>query len=299
MKISSYLILLSVLLKIIFGFNSFADENRTSLNNWIEIKDNDGSESGSMVLISFDKQNENFILNAEITGSDTDTDFSFPSFGEFPVNQTEPTIDNCDFTGGWIGTTDQGNEIIFLVNNISDINRIQIDVVLNTRSCNKNFGTGFSGEVGAITDNRFRISDIVVCGVRLGINGVFTTCNDIEGEWFFYCPSCGSASGTWNAALDVNAPQKITGFNVISGDAQVSLSWVNPPDTDLKGIRVQRSQTSPPLTPDEGTTVFNSLSSGFVDACVSNGKQYFYTAFAFDKVSNFSQGVNITVTLGF
>ena len=295
MKTKSFL--LTFLFEIVFAVGVFADSDKTFLNNWIEIKNNNVNERVSASHVRFDEENEEFVLNAEIGESNADIESSFSGFGQSSIIQSNPTTDNCDFTGGWVGTTDQGKEIIFIVSNISDITRIQIDVILNSRSCNKNFGTGFSGSVGTIADNSFRISDIVVCGVRLGIKGVFTSCSNIEGEWFFYCPSCGSASGTWDAALDNTSPLDVSNFKAMPGDAQVSLSWENPSDSDFKGVRIQRSQTTPPVTPNEGDTVFSGFSSGFKDTCVSNGKQYFYTAFTFDRVSNFSPGVNSDVEL--
>lgn len=295
MKTKSLSLILIILLATLFTANVFADSDKTFLNNWIEIKNNNVNERVTASFINFDEENETFLLNARI--GDEGADSSFFGFDGLTVIPSNPTTENCDFTGGWVGTTDQGKEIIFIVSNISDITRVQIDVILNSRSCNKNFGTGFSGSIGTIAENSFGFSDIVVCGIRLGIKGVFTSCNEIEGEWFFYCPSCGSASGTWDAVLDNTSPSDISNFKAMPGDAKVSLSWENPPGSDFKGVRIQRSQTNQPGSPDEGITVFSGFSSGFEDTCVSNGKQYFYTAFTFDSVSNFSPGVNSGVEL--
>lgn len=301
MKIHKYSILFSLQLililplSFIFLVNVFADDNIPSLNNWIRVEDYDDNSRVNDAYIKFDNENKTILLSAEVDGNGLD-----PSIldNDQRVNITKESVMNdCDFSGGWIGATDQGRDIIFMVKNGSDISRVQIDVRLDTAVCNKNFGSGFSGDVGKISDNSFRIFDIVVCGVRLGINGVFTSCENAEGNWFFYCPGCGSASGRWNAALDDAPPQNISGFAAAPGDALVTLNWGNPSDNDLNGVKIQRSQMNPPATPDEGITVFSGLGSSFEDTCVSNGKQYFYTAFSFDKVSNFSSGVSAIVDL--
>lgn len=289
-----YPILLILSSSIFIPCITFGDNNIPPLNNWIIVKDNGMDEQTPFAEIRFDEGGKRIFLNAEVKDSGQKTT-SFFDIKEMPSNNK--LSGDCDFSGGWVGTTDQGKELIFLVSNGIDITRIEIEAVINSPFCNKSFGTGLSDSVGMIVDNRFSISDIVVCGTRLGVSGEFTSCEEIEGRWFFYCPSCGSASRRWRGGLDNFAPSKVSDFDAVAGDAQVSLSWENPPDKDLKGVRIQRSLTGPPVTPQDGLTVFNGFGSKFEDTCVSNGKEYFYTIFAFDKVSNFSPGVSLNVVL--
>jgi len=273
------------------SFLSFADDNTGRLQNWIEINDSRGEMSRvSNALFKFDPEGDSYTLNARLNDmSPESVDLDVDSISSSIIN-SEP--DDCDYTGGWVGTTDQGKELIFIIANRVDIIRIQIAMDFDTPFCSKSFGSGFSGAVGNIKNNKFRISDVVVCGTRLTINGEISSCDNADGKWNFHCPGCGSVSGTWNAKLDVAPPVDISNFTATPGDAKVSLSWVNPPDLDLKGVRIQRSQSSIPISPNEGETVFAGFSSNFEDKCVSNGKKYFYTAFTFDKVSNFSSGIS-------
>lgn len=292
LPINFSLMLYFVLFSFVVG-KTYGDNETFTLDNWISVTDNENKIPEA--IIKFDQDKQIFQLDAIIEGdADSASPFLFDKTDNSLINAE---LENCDFSGGWIGTTDQGKEVIFKVANRFDITRIQIDVTIDKPLCNKNFGTGFSGTVGTIENNKFAISDIVICGVRLSIGGNFTSCNNIEGRWLFHCPSCGSVSGAWNAELDLEAPDDITNLIAVPGDAKVNLSWVNPPNIDFNSTRIQRSQISPPLSQSDGTTVFIGSSSSFEDTCVSNGKQYFYTAFTSDKVSNFSAGVNVAVEL--
>ena len=108
--------------------------------------------------------------------------------------------------------------------------------------------------------------------------------------------SPGSAAGAKGSATpaapsDTTAPSNITSFQAIAGLNQVTLSWTNPGDTDLAGVKILRKTTGYPANPTDGTVAFNNSASSFIDSSVSGGTTYYYTAFAYDEVPNYSAAV--------
>ena len=96
---------------------------------------------------------------------------------------------------------------------------------------------------------------------------------------------------------DTTSPGNVTGFSAIAGDGQVSLSWLNPGDSDFVGTKVIRKQGSYPVTVSDGTEVCNRTTSpgsmdSYTDTGLTNGITYYYTAFAYDKVPNYSSAVD-------
>ena len=96
--------------------------------------------------------------------------------------------------------------------------------------------------------------------------------------------------------IDATPPGNASSFAATPGNTQVSLSWANPSDTDLQGIKLVRKTGSYPASHTDGTVVSTALVTLFVDTGLTNGTQYYYTAFAFDAASNFAAGVQVTAT---
>ena len=97
-------------------------------------------------------------------------------------------------------------------------------------------------------------------------------------------------------AVDSTPPANAVSFAAAPGDGQISLSWVNPADSDLAGIRIVRKTGSYPANANDGTVVYTSLGTSYVDTTVANGTQYYYTAFAYDGATNYAAGVQATST---
>ncbi|HNZ48458.1 MAG TPA: C25 family cysteine peptidase [Candidatus Hydrogenedentes bacterium] len=95
---------------------------------------------------------------------------------------------------------------------------------------------------------------------------------------------------------DKTPPGAVTMFAAQSGDGEITLSWVNPPDKDLAGVRVVRSQSAPPAKPSEGLEIFSDSGTGLVDGNVTNGNPYFYAAWAYDRAGNHSSPVYASAT---
>ena len=93
---------------------------------------------------------------------------------------------------------------------------------------------------------------------------------------------------------DTTAPANVSNFEAIPGDQQITLQWQNPTDTDFKIVRIMRSQDFYPQNPWEGKLIFEGTTTSFVDANLTNGKRYYYTAFSYDFVGNFSSGAVVS-----
>jgi hypothetical protein len=90
---------------------------------------------------------------------------------------------------------------------------------------------------------------------------------------------------------DTTAPENVTGLTAVAGDTQVGLAWVNPTDTDLAGVRIQRKLDGYPASTTDGDTVLEANATSFNDSGLTNGKRYFYTVYAYDGAGNYASGV--------
>jgi hypothetical protein len=116
-------------------------------------------------------------------------------------------------------------------------------------------------------------------------------------------PTGGDASSAI-ITIDNESPTDITGGSVNVEDAQVSLSWTNPGDSDFDSVVVlRRSGSAVADAPAEGITytVGNTVGSSTV-ACVgssasctdtglTNGTAYYYKIFSKDTRGNYATGV--------
>ncbi len=92
---------------------------------------------------------------------------------------------------------------------------------------------------------------------------------------------------------DTTAPENVTSLTAAAGDGQVTLTWVNPTDTDLAGVRIQRKLDGYPASITDGDTVSESAATTFNNTGLTNGKHYHYTVFAYDGSGNYASGVQV------
>ena len=103
--------------------------------------------------------------------------------------------------------------------------------------------------------------------------------------------SCGGGGGGGNGG-DTEAPGNVSALLATGGDNAVNLTWTNPQDGDLFGIRIMRKTDTPPANPQDGDVVFQGNSTAFIDGTAIAGTSYYYALFTYDEVPNYSSGVS-------
>lgn len=99
-----------------------------------------------------------------------------------------------------------------------------------------------------------------------------------------------SGDFTFVTLPDTTAPANVSDFTIQAGDGKLILSWRNPADADFAGVKIQRSDVDFPKNPTEEKTVYDGKGTSYTDPGLTNGKTYFYTAFAYDGAQNFASG---------
>jgi hypothetical protein len=104
------------------------------------------------------------------------------------------------------------------------------------------------------------------------------------------------------SSSDTTPPGDVQNFTAVPGNGQVSLSWVNPADTDLKGVMIRyRADGVFPANKNDGLLVIDltetpSTSDSFVHTGLTNGMTYYYSAFTYDMTLNYSSTAHVQST---
>src|SRR6185503_11856736 len=110
----------------------------------------------------------------------------------------------------------------------------------------------------------------------------------------------GSDSSSATITIDNASPADVTSPNGTAGDAQVTLVWTNPVDSDFDSVLVLRSLASITDVPTEGATYlvddtlgassvrYVSNNTTFNDVALTNGTAYHYQIFSKDTHGNYS-----------
>lgn len=98
---------------------------------------------------------------------------------------------------------------------------------------------------------------------------------------------------------DVTPPGAVTGFAASPGDTYITLSWKNPADSDFTHTVVRASVSGYPSGPADGMAVCevygaSGANVSFTHYGLTNGTDYYYSAFAFDSSGNTSTGAFVT-----
>ena len=102
------------------------------------------------------------------------------------------------------------------------------------------------------------------------------------------------------ATLDTTAPASVAALQATVSGQSVHLTWTDPPDADVAGVVIRRSDGSTaPSGPTDGTAVatLGVLETAFDDASVSSGQTYTYAIFARDQSANYSVPAVARVTI--
>ena len=99
-------------------------------------------------------------------------------------------------------------------------------------------------------------------------------------------------------AVDLTAPQAVTGIGSEVTSTTAKLTWVNPKDKDFSGVTIRRTVgSSPAQSPTGGTGIADTgpADTTFSDHGLTDNTQYTYALFAHDKSSNFARSATVTL----
>ncbi|MDO8585408.1 MAG: sugar-binding protein [Armatimonadota bacterium] len=123
----------------------------------------------------------------------------------------------------------------------------------------------------------------------------------VNGTTYYYAafahdgsPNYSSAATAIGTPVDMTAPWPVSAFAVVVGNERNNLSWTNPPDADLAGVKIMAKTTGYPTGPSDGTVVFNAMGTTRVHESLANGTAYYYRAYAYDGVPNYSSYAQAT-----
>ncbi|WP_342532809.1 fibronectin type III domain-containing protein [Lysinibacillus sp. FSL K6-0057] len=92
--------------------------------------------------------------------------------------------------------------------------------------------------------------------------------------------------------IDREPPGPITNFAAKAGNAQVTLNWINPTDSDFNKTKILRKVGSYPTSPVDGTVVYEGSGTTVNVTELTNDTMYYFRAFTYDNSGN----VNTTTT---
>jgi len=163
--------------------------------------------------------------------------------------------------------------------------------------------TNLAGVIIQQSANAMPTNAVAGSTVYVGTGTSFTNASLTNTVTYYYAayafdvtPNYSSGVFTNAIPVDTNAPGNVTNLVAVGSNGTVSLSWVNPADADLAGVRVQRKISASPTNYADGVTVYDGLGAACTDTGLTNGTNYCYRVFAYDEVPNFSPGVSITST---
>jgi len=98
---------------------------------------------------------------------------------------------------------------------------------------------------------------------------------------------------TYVSSLDSFPPDPVTDFKAQEdGSGRLKLTWRNPNDADYEGTIILRSTEDFILLPDTTETViYDGTLSAFTDEDLVDDNLYYYTAFTYDEIPNYSTPV--------
>lgn len=106
--------------------------------------------------------------------------------------------------------------------------------------------------------------------------------------------STATTSITVTVSKDTTPPGNVTGFNGIAGAGKVTLSWVNPSDSDFKSVKIYVYVDATSVL-DRVVEVDKPTSSDVISSLTS-GKAYRFVAKSVDTSGNESSGVSVILT---
>ncbi|NOY58645.1 MAG: VWA domain-containing protein, partial [Calditrichaeota bacterium] len=90
--------------------------------------------------------------------------------------------------------------------------------------------------------------------------------------------------------IDTTPPGPVSDlFADIIGETSVQLTWTNPGDADYAGTIIMRRTDRFPASILDGLKMYDGIGRSYIDAGLSPGTTYYYTAFAYDNLRQVSE----------
>ncbi|MBN3402960.1 hypothetical protein [Clostridium botulinum] len=98
--------------------------------------------------------------------------------------------------------------------------------------------------------------------------------------------------------LDNKPPATVTNIKATTGNGEITLTWINPKDTDFEKIKIVRKENSKPTDIKDGIVVYGGNNITYKDTTVVNDVTYYYRFFTYDTNNNVNdtdiQIINVT-----
>ena len=116
-----------------------------------------------------------------------------------------------------------------------------------------------------------------------------------NGVTYYYSAFAHDSVPNYSAAANANGtpeyippPGPVTNFKAYGGNGKVDLSWTNPTDPGLAGVKIIYKTTGFPISPTDGDVAYDALGTGCVHTGLTNGTKYYYVAYAYTGPTSYS-----------
>lgn len=123
-----------------------------------------------------------------------------------------------------------------------------------------------------------------------------------NGQRYYYSAWTVDDKGNWSGAAHASAiaglggdiwgdetgPSKVTQFTAIPEHSRIILTWLNPNVADFEKVVIRGSSSSYPSSPTDGSAVYDGTAETTTDTGLTNGKRYYYSAFAKNTGGDYS-----------
>ncbi len=141
-------------------------------------------------------------------------------------------------------------------------------------------------------------------GTTVGDSSLTTTHSVIltgldAGTTYHFDVLSSDASGNSSSSTDATfattsnpAPTNVSDLSVVPGDGTLTISWSNPTDADLAGVRVLLCSAGYPSGPTDSScsVVYTGLANSTNVSGLTDGTTYYVGVFAYDTVGQFASG---------
>ncbi|MFH1540103.1 MAG: metallophosphoesterase [bacterium] len=102
-----------------------------------------------------------------------------------------------------------------------------------------------------------------------------------------------------SSVSDTTPPAKVSSFSAAQDDGKIVLSWNAPGSPDYMGALVRRGTAGYPVSPaapdtDDDKIVYRGSNTSYTDTGLRHGKTYYYGAFSYDEVPNYSPAARVS-----